>query len=535
MGKSKTGRKADSKIAKGKLAVVLPNGSIESQLKFIASQTVKNPSSQARLIEAFVEKHRVDSDVTVREKIIVSVLVEQKLSDSEWTQILTEITLQPKLHRDSLVFIIRRALSLGQSAPVLHYAISGKKEDRNLVQALGPSSLLSGEALMSLKKLKNVDFVNWKVYASQIKWISTLVLDDMARELLQSLITVLQTLERGVFPKVITKTSVKFAARQCIDVLLEARFRAVMLAELNPKNFKKDHAVTLISSLVQFGLEGETQVSLIRAFADADFLDVIGDRRVWSKIDITSIATMCSHKIIFEVLIKNLDFIEEQILSSLRSRNKGIGLIIQLCDQFPDFAKLIDPKFLNSFDVGAKPSSAIFSIVSAKLIQSEVARGSAIRDDLKKIHSAELKSLKELIDTKIIEVETLNLKVANLEKQVVERLSDKLLAKETVLRQARIDALVTVSEIIDEIRILAEEMGQIDAAAVGILYRTALRKIRKFDVRVISATDVARADDRSLFETVGGEELSTIFVNRPAYVLTSGNSEFVLVRGKRLA
>ena len=159
----------------------------------------------------------------------------------------------------------------------------------------------------------------------------------------------------------------------------------------------------------------------------------------------------------------------------------------------------------------------------------------AIQEDLKKIHATELESLKKIIVVKNLEVVSLNSKVVDLEKQALQILTDKSLAKETVLRQAQINSLITASEIIDEIRILSEEIGDIDATAVGNLYRAALRKIRKFDVQVISATDVTRADDRNLFETVEGGELSIIFVNRPAYVLTIGNSEHVLVRGKRLA
>lgn len=535
MVRSSKGKKSPKKVANHKLTISLPNGSIESQLKFIAGQFLKNSSSHPELIKDFIAKHQAVSDLTDREKLIISVLDGQKLSTLEWNQVLTAITLKPKLHKDSLVFIVQRALSQGQSGAVLHYAVSGKKDDRGIVQSVGPTPSLSDGAIVSLKELKNVNFVNWKVYASQIKWTATLVLNDKSRDLVQSLIAILQTLEKSNPHKVTTKASIKMAAKQCLEVLLGKRFRAATLAEFDSKNFKKEDAVSLIRWLGQFGIECEIQVDLIRAFADAGFSEVIADRRVWSKIDLKSIAAICSHKVILEVLIKNLDLIEDQMSSSIRTRENGVGLIIQLCDQYPNFVKLVDSKFFNSFDASSKPSSTVFNIVSTKLIQSSVDRELAIQEDLKKIHATELESLKKIIVVKNLEVVSLNSKVVDLEKQALQILTDKSLAKETVLRQAQINSLITASEIIDEIRILSEEIGDIDATAVGNLYRAALRKIRKFDVQVISATDVTRADDRNLFETVEGGELSIIFVNRPAYVLTIGNSEHVLVRGKRLA
>lgn len=531
MAKSKKKLDVASTVSKNKSVAALPNGSFEFRFKFIASHRAKSIDIANRLTTQFIAEYRSSPDLTERENLLLSALAEKQMTGLEWTQLFEEVSRKPKLHQDSMLLVIQLALSKNQAACVLDFCIKGKKEDRNLLLKASSSDVITAEALKMLEKLCDFDFTLWKKYSTNVNWLSTLVNTERAKDVISILVKILNRLGSGGTPKSITKVVLKNAAKQCIETITGEQFRVSMLDYFSPKNFKKDDGTSLIMSISQIEVGSDLQIKLIRAFADAGNSEVIKDTRVWTKVEISSIAEICSHKQIFSVFKSDPKLIERQLTDAVRTRLKGLGLIIQLCDKFPSFAELVDPNYINAIDFSKKPSAIIFATTAKKLVDESNRQNRQSLEALTKTHNTELGSLNDSLLEKESEANLLRQKIRDLESKVAEIRAEKALAKETVIRQARIDALVTVSEIVDEIRVVLEEMEQIDAMTVNNLFRSAMRKIVKLEIQIIPPSDMVKSLDRNLFKVQEEGRSDETFLGRPAYVFSSGGEEFVLLRG----
>jgi molecular chaperone GrpE (heat shock protein) len=205
--------------------------------------------------------------------------------------------------------------------------------------------------------------------------------------------------------------------------------------------------------------------------------------------------------------------------------------MIQLCDQFPNFVALIGNKHIASVDLSIKPSAKIFSSISEKITLEVNKENAKAQEALQRAHEIEINALQAVFEEKTIEADLLQRKIRELETKISEVRTEKSLAQDTVIRQARIDVITMLAEVIDEIRVILEEMEKIDDSTIENLYRSSLRKIGKVDVQVIFPSDKSRSSDPNLFASQESASFGGTFLGRPAYVYIIGGKEYVLRRG----
>jgi len=530
---SKSGQKSGSVRKRQGNPLASLDGSIEEQIRTIVIQASKQTKDYEDLISELIKKNENQANLSTRDACLLAVFAKKKMQTSEWKSIFAQLSTKPKLRQEVLNLVIEKAISAGQNLEVLHFVLIGKSADRNLVTSMRNKQNFSDDALTCLKQLQNIGFDYWKEYSSQVKWLGNLITDDQVEDHLKVVINILQRLEKTGLPPRVTKLHLKKTVAQCFEVLLSEQIRSKFLTLLGRDKFDINMALSFMNLIKRVGLDEEVQVGVIRAFADADNLSIIREKRVWSQVEISVIAASASHKKILDALSESREIFESQFSSAIRSRSKGLGLIIQLCDQFPDFANLIDLTAIKKINIESRPSSVIFTALSEKTTQDEVDRSKLQIANLNIKHDEIENRLKKSIDTKISEIEALNSKISGLESKISEKNSEKSIAQETVLWQARVEALTAAIEIIDEVRILAEEMKQVDQTTVGNLYRSSLRKMKKFDVMVILPNEGDRSNDPNLFEVNNLGNVDSGFAGRPAYIVKSGGLEFVLRRGLR--